>query len=120
MDAKYIERLEQVVRVLVELPPEKKFRLNSWMICDTTACAGGWAGMDPWFRRRGFKTKKHRNVYSVECQGLYSVDACKVFFGLTRNQAHHLFMPHQYGRDKSKRAVTRRLKALIREKRDAA
>ncbi len=46
------ERLLQVVRVLEELPPEKKFDLGTWYECGTVGCACGWAGQDPWFIRR--------------------------------------------------------------------
>ena len=119
MKAKSIERLEQVVRVLEELPRAKKFNLRTWMTCGTTACACGWAGMDPWFRRRGFKTKK-QGGYDVCYKSYTGIWATRIFFDLTRNEGQWLFLRSGYGRDGSKRAVIQRLKTFIREQREAA
>ena len=120
MQAKYIERLEQVVRVLGELPREKKFNLARWMTCGTTACACGWAGSDPWFRRRGFRTVKTSDSYSIFYNEQYGFGAVKEFFGLESDKMFYLFVRSYYGRDGSKRAVIRRLNAFIRENREAA
>lgn len=58
-----IERWEQLIRVLRELPAHEKkkhFNMGVWITktkCGTVACAAGWAGLDPWFRRRGLKVQ---------------------------------------------------------------
>jgi hypothetical protein len=58
---KFIERLEQAIRVMRSLTPhqrKKHLDMRHWGYeteCGTVACAAGHCGMDPWFRRRGFK-----------------------------------------------------------------
>jgi hypothetical protein len=60
-DAQRIERWENVLRVLQALTPHerrKHWNMANWGIkteCGTVACAAGHCGLDPWFRRRGFK-----------------------------------------------------------------
>ena len=120
MEKKYTERLEQVVRVLKELPKEKKFNLTTFMTCGTTACACGWAGTDPWFRRRGFRTGKFgtgRHGYSVFYREFEGMEATRKFFGIDFGTSRHLFL-HEEGKDGSKRAVIRRLKSFIKEQRN--
>ncbi len=124
MEKKYIERLEQVVRVLEELPKEKKFNLISFMTCGTTACACGWAGTDPWFRRRGFKTDKYRksshgyNVFYREKGRIFEgMEATRKFFGLNFETSSYLFIRSSY-ENGSKRVVIRRLKSFIKEQRN--
>ena len=119
MEKKYIERLEQVIRVLEELPKEKKFNLRTFMTCGTTACACGWAGTDPWFRRRGFKTEKYHYhpegpIYYVSYQGSCGMEAVRKFFGLNLATSHHLFIK-DFSQDNSKRATIRRLKSFLKE-----
>ena len=56
-----IERWENAVRVLRALTPHerrKHFNMEFWgekTDCGTVGCAAGHCGLDPWFRRRGFK-----------------------------------------------------------------
>jgi hypothetical protein len=56
----YVERWEQVLRVLEGLTPherEKHFFMGIWgqeTACGTVACAAGHCALDPWFRERGF------------------------------------------------------------------
>ena len=56
-----IARWENVLRVLRALTPHERRRhwnMNWWgnkTECGTVACAAGHCGLDPWFRRRGFK-----------------------------------------------------------------
>lgn len=56
-----IERWQNVERVLRELPPHvkrKHFDMATFGYeteCGTVACAAGHCGLDPWFRRRGFR-----------------------------------------------------------------
>lgn len=63
-----IERWEQLIRVLRELPAHEKryhFDMGTWIMeteCGTVACAAGWAGLDPWFRRRGLATERNSNT----------------------------------------------------------
>jgi hypothetical protein len=56
-----IERWENVLRVLKGLSPherQKHWSMSDWVVkteCGTVACAAGHCGLDPWFRRRGFR-----------------------------------------------------------------
>lgn len=69
-----VERWENVVRVLRALTPHqrrKHWNMGEWTQateCGTVACAAGHCGMDPWFRRRGFKMgpKNLRDPWSLE------------------------------------------------------
>ncbi len=125
MEHKHIERLEQVVRVLEELPKEKKFDLNHWSICGTVACAVGWAASDVWFRRRGLGLEKiwglfeGKTQYQPAFKGLDDWEAVEAFFGLGEREAEHLFSAFTYKRG-SKSDVIRRLNAFIRKQKTAA
>ncbi len=56
-----IARWEQVLRVLRSMTRherERHFNMSFYgqkTSCGTVACAAGHCGLDPWFRRRGFK-----------------------------------------------------------------
>lgn len=118
MEKKYIERLEQVIRVLEELPKEKKFNIQTFMTCGMTACACGWAGVDPWFRRRGFKTKKYHShsgdtLYDVSYREFGGMDAVRKFFGIDFGTSSHLFISG-FHQGNSKRAVIQRLKSFLK------
>ena len=120
MEAKYIERLEQVVRVLVELPPEKKFDLTLWMKCGTTGCAIGWAASDPWFKRRGLKLSSYMPNFQQRGKPLlWEKTAIKAFFNLSGDEAYTLFYPSAYARG-SRYDVIRRLNSFIKQKRREA
>lgn len=65
-DCTYEEKLDRWLnakRVLVKLP--KHVRMEHWNMshwgivtdCGTVCCAAGHCGLDPWFRKRGFKLK---------------------------------------------------------------
>jgi hypothetical protein len=66
-DKEELERWENVLRVLRALTPherKKHFQMDYWgkkTDCGTIGCAAGFCGLDPWFRRRGFKM----NFYKV-------------------------------------------------------
>lgn len=115
----YQERLKQVVRVLRGLPQEQDLYLYAWVgkldedgdprdwesrrdgpvwfevpslphHCGATACALGHAGLDPWFRARGFCTTQDGTV-QIENTSIDSWDAVKEFFDLSTGKAHALF-----------------------------
>lgn len=58
-----IERWENVLRVLNKMTPhqrKKHFNMSEWASktdCGTIGCAAGLCSFDPWFVRRGFKSK---------------------------------------------------------------
>lgn len=110
-----IKRLQQVVRVLENLP--RTARVDMWIWaneCGTVACAAGWAGQDPWFRRRGFKLDKVRE--RVTYFGHYGFVAIEEFFDLTEEESGHLFAEDAHNR----RDVIRRFRRFIRKQKAAA
>ena len=106
------ERLLQVVRVLDELPKGKKLDLGTWYECGTVACACGWSGQDPWFRRRGFRSEKTRGKGRVYFKNQGDGEAVQEFFGLSLHHTAYLFFPYRYERG-SKRDVINRIKRFV-------
>jgi hypothetical protein len=87
-----IERWENVLRVLKGLTPHQRahhWDMESWGYnthCGTVACAAGHCGLDPWFRRRGFKLNvNHPSMTS---------HAATDFFWLTWLLWHFRQCPH--------------------------
>ncbi len=119
-----IEAMNQLLRVLHnvsrDVSKRVKFNLNDWMdvnnsdvtkeaglqndvvtdvtyiphTCGCTACACGYAGLDPWFREQGFKTTPSGNVmFDDDFDGWYAVEK---FFGINTNTAYKLFQSSSY------------------------
>lgn len=61
-------------------------------VCGTAACAAGYAGLNPWFRRKGFITDRIKG--DVRFNDETGFDACEDFFGLSDEQALALFTPN--------------------------
>lgn len=68
--------------------------------CGTTACACGFAGLDPWFRSQGFKLEIDGGgpsiVYTLigdneELEDMYSWLAIRKFFDISAHLAYRLF-----------------------------
>lgn len=61
-----IEKWENVYRVLHDMPEhdrQKHWNMAQWGVlteCGTVACAAGHCGLDPWFRKRGFRLNFNR------------------------------------------------------------
>ena len=108
----HAERLLQVVRVLEELPKEKKFSLSTWLRCGTNGCAVGWAASDPWFTRRGLKMVYH-DWYEPYYKDKYNNDAVCDFFGLDQEQTFDLFYKNSYN-EPTKRNHSFRISAMLR------
>jgi hypothetical protein len=59
--AEQIKRWSEALRVMINLTPherKKHFNMEFWGVkteCGTIACAAGHCGLDPWFKRQGFK-----------------------------------------------------------------
>ena len=117
MKAKYIKRLEQIVRVLIELPKKKKLCLGCWMVCGTTGCVIGWAASDPWFKRRGFRLSERSRGLQPIYKDLVGLPAVEQYFGLSSKEAEHLFLDCSYNLNyRSKSVVIRRLRGFIKRK----
>jgi len=112
MNKHHINRLEKLYTFLGTVKPEK-FDFSSWAqgshcgdieqninACGTTACAMGWAGSMPEFRKRGLKLVWKQNstggfviFTDQDGESFYGDEAGEVFFGLTAKEANYLFIP---------------------------
>jgi hypothetical protein len=81
------ERLQQMVTMLRGLPEENQFNLEIWS-CGTSACAVGWACVNPVFIEQGLK---RRHTGAPEFKGLTSWDAVEAFFEINLDESEHLF-----------------------------
>jgi hypothetical protein len=87
---KHIRKFDILVYAKVIDPTKRISR------CNTVACAAGWAGMIPEFRRRGLKTNPSENYITLEgSEKIYAL-AVEKFLGLTCNEALSLFYPDSY------------------------
>lgn len=117
MQTYHIERLQQVVRVLRELPKDKKLDLGLWYQCGSTACAIGWAAADPWFNKKGLRLSQNYLSGNAKPQfrRKFGFDAVSAFFGLTSDEENFLFINDSYRRG-TRGDVIRRLEAFIHGK----
>jgi hypothetical protein len=76
-----------MVTMLRNLPEENQFNLESWS-CGTSACAVGWACVNPVFIEQGL-TRRHTGA--PEFKGYTSWDAVEAFFEINATQSEHLF-----------------------------
>lgn len=138
-----ISRLERLCTILDDVDA-KHFDLTNWASprCGTTACAVGWAALDPGFREEGFhlvaiKTRvwsseqiffEPSQLSDVKAGLLWDSfggapcfedkknwDAVRAFFGVTQPQARWLFLPSSYSEVEARnpRAVARRIRTLL-------
>lgn len=112
MKKHHINRLEKLYAFLGTIKPNR-FYFGEWAMtqeaaeeygvhaCGSTACALGWAGSMPEFRKRGLKMKINEGcdigLVELEGKGLYSDAAGAEFFGLTASEAEYLFIPGYFG-----------------------
>lgn len=89
--AQKILRWQNVLRVLNALTPherKKHFDMGSWgqkTECGTVACAAGHCGLDPWFRRQGFKMN-FKTLHGRDYTGGKTKDIISVFPERNPNQ----------------------------------
>jgi hypothetical protein len=92
-----IQRLKQALRVMTSMSAHVRkhhFDMSYWgqkTSCGTVACLAGHCGLDPWFRRKGFKMdfKEDRNeewegntqIISVEFRDTFPEADPAQFFG---------------------------------------
>lgn len=127
----HLERMKNMVRVLrtVQSRPElsERFDLRTWFDtysangrqhmeaqfeseedtlsiphnCGTTACAVGYAGLDPWFREQGFTTADDGSVTFKTHYGHRSTswNAVEEFFNISEHRAEYFFSANKYPQD---------------------
>jgi hypothetical protein len=110
--------------------PTKKFKMDDWVRgdeaklmsakhdkdgylkeipCGTAACACGWAAIDPWFRKRGFRL--YTNGYSVvhpRFDGFGADEAVSKFFDLPPYGFRGLFVE-----DGTPKQVAKRIRKFV-------
>lgn len=112
-----IDRLQHLITIL-QLVPLERFSLRTWK-CGTTACAVGWACMDPLFNLQGlihYGSGPYYEKPDAEPNEFYTHwAAVEMFFGLDEEQALHLFSPTHYNnvRRPIPQDVIARIEALI-------
>jgi hypothetical protein len=142
MKKHHIDRLEKLHAFLGTVKP-KKFNFGSWAasksgtpdvnVCGTTACALGWAGTMPEFRKRGLRLEWDTCDGVIEAEvRLPDTDdpteyfsgetAGAVFFGLSMREAYYLFIPNSdEAEDMPLSKYRRRLRGFIdRKKKELA
>lgn len=106
----------------------RKFNMNHWanssdagITCGSTACALGYAGLMPSFRKAGLKTEFDKCggsvVYKRSHNSLYDIEAGASFFNITEDEAQWLFMPRSYpiGRRPGPKTVASRIRRMVRD-----
>jgi len=93
-----IERLNHLITILerVQNDPKEKaqFDMNFWInYCGTSACAVGFACLDPVFQAQGLKIRDNEPKF----QDFYSYSAAAKFFEITCTEVRYLFSPVDYG-----------------------
>ena len=89
--------------------------------CGTAACAAGSAGLDSWFRSRGFKTVKSLGDISfrINKKTYYGISAAAEFFGIQYFESRELFDPYNYKKGSvSEQDVLNKLDKLIAAKKE--
>ena len=94
------EALKAVMSILDRVDPDK-FDVGVWDDGCGCRCAIGWAGMDPWFRRQGFKlVEQDGQIGPVLIKDHVWVaggwEAVRLFFDLSHADANYLFHPWSY------------------------
>jgi len=87
--------------------------------CGCTACATGYAGLDPWFRARGFVTRSNGTVVMLDPDTRevihFEWDGMAQFYELDDLQAQYLFMPYPYDDPRDPQAVIDRIETVLRD-----
>jgi hypothetical protein len=105
----YRDRLLALCRVLESIDDDA-FDLRDWVrngSCNSVACAVGWAIRDEWFRGQGLSRHDRSPSYGE----LTGWKAVRAFFGLSRDEAFHLFHVGKYDHA-SRGAVLERVRAM--------
>lgn len=100
-----LDRLNKLLYLMEnhkEVFPEIKFAIYTWKSverCGTAACALGSAACYPPFKKAGLKMSNEYDLpeYTTSDGELHEeVDAGREFFGITDDEACHLFLPSFY------------------------
>ena len=97
----YTKRLLKLADFLDTLPT-KRFDFDQWANgpmneCDSVGCALGWSTTIPTFKKLGFKLVEYNlgGILTPEYKNETGPYAAAKLFGITNNEAYHLFVPYE-------------------------
>ena len=113
--------LRRVVKMLRNWPfKDQKFAIDDWRReadCGTACCAVGGAAQLPWFLARGLSAVRpspDAHFFKLQFGGYEDWEAAEEFFGLTEEQAAHLFSEDAYkSRNPKRETVAKRIEAFL-------
>ncbi len=107
-----IERLQHLITVLENVPAER-FDLAEWQ-CGTTACAVGWAALDPVFNKQGLRlTEGPYGNPRPEYENDVNWPAVVGFFDLGYEDTIELFADYSYPEGATAQDVIARIKEKL-------
>lgn len=86
--------------------------------CGTVACACGWAGADPWFRKRGFYTRAG-GLYYKNAVGTTptTIQSLETFFEVDSAESEYLFFWNPEDKNyKTPKQVATRIRKFVKAK----
>lgn len=116
-------RLLALATFLETKVPRKKFNMQYWgttphneFSCGTTACALGWAGNMPSFKRAGLKTVPSAWGGDVIFGSYRNFGAAMEFFDLDFGESQYLFDPMEYDENRrGPKTVAKRIRKLVKD-----
>jgi len=102
METQRLERLSEILLVVEEHNLDQ-FNMDLWYRrtyeqkegCGFSACAGGWAAIDPELRQQGLYLDENHHICYTESKGT-GFTALSYFFGISDNESSFLFDPDAY------------------------
>jgi hypothetical protein len=79
--------------------------------CGTAACAMGFAGMHPWFQKRGLEWSPRLRYLKINNRSRNFQDAAIMFFGIGFDDAEDLFNPTT--KNETPKQVAKRIRAFV-------
>lgn len=98
---RFATRYQQLIRVMRGLSKhqrKKHFDMRHWghrTSCGTTMCAAGFCGVDPWFKRQGFRFTANGSGFTIKYRDKSSWDAIEEFFGLMKGERKEGYAIHR-------------------------
>jgi hypothetical protein len=116
------ERLQQMVTMLRNLPPEGGigFSLANWYDpehpCGTVACAIGHACLNPVFTEQGLQLDRGAIFENPRFAGVHGWEAVEKFFDLSADDAKRFFFEDSYPHgDTTANEVADRIESFLKE-----
>lgn len=118
-----VPRLLHLITVLQNVEATgANFNMGTWLYqneCGTTACAFGWAALDPVFRAQGLTTKRREinwtpiTMLVPTFDGATGYTAAARFFEIPYNDAYTVFRPREFMDNTDPQDVIDRINRLL-------